>query len=182
MNFIEHKFDHSNPDVKENDMCARAGLARLSAVLVLLFALGAAAGLGPKQAGAMDSIAAVDLRAMVEQARGKVVLVNFWASWCGPCRMEMPHLVKLRQSLGGEDLLMIGVSVDFDADAAANYADQAGLNYPTFHALEEVMPAFAVEAIPKTMVWDRDGRLRIEHVGLMDSKALKDGVGNLVRP
>ncbi|MBU1002165.1 MAG: TlpA family protein disulfide reductase [Proteobacteria bacterium] len=161
-------------------MSAKAVLPRLLWVLMLVVLLGLGPGIGPGWADAMDSVDSDGLKTMVERGRGKVVLVNFWASWCGPCRKEMPHLIKLRETLGEGDLLMIGVALDFDAQSAANYAQQAGLNFPTFHAREDVMPAFAVQAIPKTMVWDREGILRIEHVGLMAPKALFEGIGALL--
>ncbi|BBD06817.1 TlpA disulfide reductase family protein [Desulfovibrio ferrophilus] len=167
-------------DVKKNSRSGVAVLPRLIRVLVLALVLGLFAVPGPARADAMDRIDAQGLMNLLEQERGKVVLVNFWASWCGPCRVEMPFLIKLREAMAQEDLFMVGVALDFDADAAANFAEEAGLNFPIFHAWDDVMPAFAVGAIPKTMIWDREGRLRIEHVGVMASEALFEGVGDLV--
>jgi len=134
---------------------------------------------GGTAAWAMEGASAASMRTLVDQARGKVVLVNFWASWCSPCKMEMPHLMELRRRFSDQDLVMIGVSVDFDAQAAEEYSAKAGLNFPQYHAGDDVMDAFKVSAIPKTMVWDRQGRLVIQHVGPVTLDGLSEGIGKL---
>ena len=104
---------------------------------------------------------------MAEQ-RGKVVLVNFWATWCGPCREEIPYLVQLAERYP-DHLTVIGVSEDHGppADVAA-FAGQYEVNYPIVMSTPEIKRAFpGVFALPTSFVVDPEGRMVESHVGLI---------------
>jgi thiol-disulfide isomerase/thioredoxin len=102
--------------------------------------------------------------------RGKVVLVNFWATWCGPCRAEIPDLVALQKKYR-EHLQIIGVSEDEGpTEPVRRFAAEHGVNYPVVMLTPELEQIFAgVSALPTTFVIDRDGRLVQRHVGLLTS-------------
>lgn len=164
--------------------CGRSRRTRFAVVLASVFALavimastfGSAHGAEP----VLESVDAEGLEARVQEAEGKVVVLNFWASWCAPCRKEMPDLVTLAEESNPQDVVVIGVSLDFDPGAALEFVKAYKLNFPSYHALEDVMDGFAVGAIPKTMIYDRSGRLVIEHVGLLALEPLRGAVEKLL--
>ncbi|MDH3685360.1 MAG: TlpA family protein disulfide reductase [Myxococcales bacterium] len=99
-------------------------------------------------------------RATLADFRGRVLILNFWATWCGPCRRELPALQALRESLAGEGLEVVAVSVDTsDPEAVARFARERGVRFPVLHdPSEEVARRYATAAWPTTFVIDRDGR------------------------
>src|ERR1700676_379021 len=103
---------------------------------------------------------------------GKVIFVNFWATWCPPCREEIPELVALQKQYGS-NLQIIGISEDDDPAAnVLKFAKQSGINYPIVMATPEVIAAYGgVPALPTTFVIDTRGRVVEKHAGLhpMDS-------------
>jgi cytochrome c biogenesis protein CcmG/thiol:disulfide interchange protein DsbE len=102
-------------------------------------------------------------------ARGKVVLLNFWATWCGPCRMEVPDLVAL-QTKYGERLQVIGLVVDDEDEAAVRaFAKRYAINYPIAMATSEMRFRFGgVPALPTSFIIDPQGRVVQKHIGLRD--------------
>jgi thiol-disulfide isomerase/thioredoxin len=102
-------------------------------------------------------------------ARGKVVLLNFWATWCGPCRMEVPDLVELQKKYP-ERLQVIGLVVDDeDQEAVRAFAKRYAINYPIAMATSEMRIRFGgVPALPTTFVIDAQGRVVQKHIGLRD--------------
>jgi cytochrome c biogenesis protein CcmG/thiol:disulfide interchange protein DsbE len=102
-------------------------------------------------------------------AHGKVVLLNFWATWCGPCREEIPDLIAL-QAKYKDNLQIIGISVDDDdADVVKKVVDQTGINYPVAMASPEVRMQYGgITALPTSFVLDTEGRVVQKHEGLRD--------------
>jgi peroxiredoxin len=102
--------------------------------------------------------------------RGKVVLVNFWATWCPPCRAEIPDLVAL-QARYKDHLQIIGISQDSGSlDEVRRFAAEHHINYPTVMSTPEIEGLFpGVYALPTTFVIDRDGKLAQKHVGLLNA-------------
>ena len=101
--------------------------------------------------------------------RGKVVLVNFWATWCPPCREEIPDLIAL-QAKYQDTLQIIGVAQDSGSpEDVRKFAADHGMNYPTVLSTPEIEKLFpGVSALPTTFVLDRDGKLAQKHVGMLD--------------
>jgi thiol-disulfide isomerase/thioredoxin len=102
-------------------------------------------------------------------AHGKVVLLNFWATWCGPCREEIPDLIAL-QARYKDNLQIIGISVDDDeADIVKKVVAQTGINYQVAMASPEVRMEYGgVTALPTSFVLDTEGRVVQKHEGLRD--------------
>jgi thiol-disulfide isomerase/thioredoxin len=102
-------------------------------------------------------------------ARGKVVLLNFWATWCGPCRMEVPDLVELQKKYQ-DRLQVIGLVVDdTDDDAIRKFAKRYGINYPVAIATDEMRAQFGgVPALPTSFMIDTQGHVVQKHIGLRD--------------
>lgn len=100
--------------------------------------------------------------------RGKVVLLNFWATWCGPCRMEMPLFVEFQQAYRDRGFSVLGVSVDDEGWSAVRpYVDAKKINYPVMVAGGQISNLFGgLKAIPTTLIIDRHGRIAATHTGL----------------
>ena len=100
------------------------------------------------------------------EQRGNVVLVNFWASWCGPCRIEMPHLNRLYDKYRGSGFQLLGVNIDEDPAVARALAGKLGLKFPVLLDTDKkVVGAYDLNAMPATVLIDRDGRVRHLHRG-----------------
>jgi thiol-disulfide isomerase/thioredoxin len=102
--------------------------------------------------------------------RGKVVLVNFWATWCPPCRAEIPDLVALQERYK-DHLQIIGISQDSGSvDEVRRFAAEHRINYPTVMSTPEIEALFpGVYALPTTFVLDREGKLAQKHIGLLNA-------------
>jgi thiol-disulfide isomerase/thioredoxin len=102
-------------------------------------------------------------------SHGKVILLNFWATWCGPCREEIPDLIELQRKYQ-DRLQIIGISVDDDdAGAVKKVVDATGINYPVAMASPEVRIAYGgIGALPTSFVLDSEGRVVQKHEGLRD--------------
>ncbi len=104
----------------------------------------------------------------LSQFKGKVVLLNFWATWCGPCKAEIPGFVEL-QAQYKNDLVILGLSVDDPADKAKAFADQYKVNYPMVLGLghDEIQDAYGpIYGIPASFLISRDGKVCKRHLGI----------------
>ena len=109
-----------------------------------------------------------------EDLQGKVTLVNFWATWCGPCRAEIPDLIKL-QARYPDQLQIIGVSTDEGpVQVVEDFATEFGINYPIVLSTPELTRAFpGVMALPTSFIVDPEGRVVQTHVGLIHPGVLE---------
>jgi peroxiredoxin len=101
--------------------------------------------------------------------KGNVIILDFWATWCGPCKLEIPGFVKLQTTYGAQGLQMIGISVDDKLDLLKPYVAEFKMNYPVLQGLDhdEVQDAFGpLVGIPTTVVIGRDGTICRKHEGL----------------
>ena len=100
--------------------------------------------------------------------KGKVVLLNFWATWCGPCKAEIPIFVELQEKYKGQ-LVIVGFSVDDTAEKARQYAKQYKMNYPILlgEGREDVQDAYGpIWGIPASFIISKDGRVCRKHLGI----------------
>ncbi len=102
----------------------------------------------------------------LSEYRGDVVMINFWATWCGPCRQEMPLLDELYTRYERVGFNLLGVNIDDDSGRAMKMIDELGVNFPVlFDARKEISKLYAVEAMPVTVLVDREGKVRHVHHG-----------------
>ena len=113
--------------------------------------------------------------------RGKVVLLDFWATWCVPCREETPHFVELQQKYGDRGLQIIGVSMDDSADPVRPFVQQFHVNYPIVMGTAETGGQYGgVLGLPIAFLIDREGRIVSKHIGATDTAVFeKEIVGML---
>jgi len=99
--------------------------------------------------------------------KGKIVFINFWATWCGPCRTEVPAFIELQEEFGSENLAILGISVDQgDLSVVEKFAKSYNINYEILYADAEVVGTYGgIRSIPTTFVVDREGYLRDRQVG-----------------
>ena len=108
----------------------------------------------------------------LSEQRGKRVVVDFWATWCGPCVAEVPSFIRLVNEVPGDELLVVGVSSEDPATLKAFTAAQ-GMNYPVGNPGELAPPFSDVTAIPTTFFIDRNGKIQKVFVGLHEFDDLK---------
>jgi thiol-disulfide isomerase/thioredoxin len=110
--------------------------------------------------------------------RGKAVLLNFWATWCGPCKIEMPWLVDLQKKYGPQGLQIVGVAMDDTSDKEiADFAHKMGVNYVVLKGTEKVGDLYGgVDRLPLTYFVDRSGKVVDEIVGLRSASDLEDAI------
>jgi peroxiredoxin len=102
----------------------------------------------------------------LNEQRGQVVLVNFWATWCGPCRQEMPHLNRLYDKYKASGFTLLGVNIDDDPRTATSTAARMGLKFPVLlDADKAVSKLYDLGSMPATVLIDRDGKVRFLHRG-----------------
>lgn len=102
----------------------------------------------------------------LSEYRGDVVMLNFWATWCGPCRQEMPLLDELYKRYERVGFNLLGVNIDDDSRRAMQMIEELGVNFPVlFDARKEVSKLYEVEAMPVTVLIDREGNVRYVHHG-----------------
>lgn len=100
----------------------------------------------------------------LSEFRGQVVMINFWASWAGPSRMEMPRLEKIADTYKSSGFVLLGVNMDDTQASASNFARAYGITYPLLLDLrKEVVRRYAVETVPVTVLVDRGGNVRFVH-------------------
>jgi peroxiredoxin len=106
----------------------------------------------------------------LNEYRGDVVMINFWASWCGPCRQEMPALEQLYSKYKDLGFVILGVNIDEDSSKAVSMLSKIPVSFPVlFDNTKKVSNLYGVSAMPTTFLLDRDGNLRYLH------KAYKPG-------
>ena len=142
----------------------------------------AVAPAGPAPAFRLDSMAGKPVS--LDQYKGQVVMINFWASWCGPCRQEMPILEKLHAKYKPMGFTMIGINVEPDSTLGVNWLKTTPVTFPIlFDTKSEVSKLYSVAGMPSTVIVDRKGNLRWLHRGYKpgDENEYLDQIRALVR-
>jgi peroxiredoxin len=119
-----------------------------------------------------------------EQLKGKVVVLDFWATWCPPCRSEIPGYVELQKKYGDAGLAIVGVSLDRgDTGVVKKFIEEQKINYLIVMGGDEIVDAFGgVEAIPTTFIIDRDGTVRFRKVGAMEHAEFEAKLKPFLKP
>src|SRR5215472_15191937 len=110
--------------------------------------------------------------------RGKAVLLNFWATWCGPCKIEMPWFVELQKQYGPQGLQVIGVAMDDSSqEDIEKFVKEMGVNYPILIGKEAVGQDYGgVNVLPTTFFLDRDGKIVAREFGLQSRSVFVDNI------
>jgi peroxiredoxin len=149
----------------------KACLRILATAVLAIASTGAVAALPPVGKPAPDFAAKSDSgrNVRLSELRGQVVLINFWASWCSPCRQELPLLSKIYSQYRGAGFALLAVNVDDNRKDAEGMLKRLDLKFPTlFDGNKRVAKLYGVDTMPATLVIDRDGRVRYVHRGYYD--------------
>jgi peroxiredoxin len=112
---------------------------------------------------------------------GKVVLLDFWATWCTPCREEIPHFVEMQNKYGSQGFQVIGISMDDDAKPVREFYQKYNLNYPVAIGDDKLAERFGgVLGLPVNFVIDRQGRIYAKHLGATDVSVFDEDVSKLL--
>jgi peroxiredoxin len=118
------------------------------------------------------------------QYHGQVVMINFWASWCGPCRQEMPLLESIYRKYHKLGFTLLAVNVEPDSKAADDWLRDTPVSFPILYDKEsKVSKLYDVAGMPSTVIIDRSGKLRVLHQGFKpgDENGYLDSIRNLIR-
>jgi peroxiredoxin len=119
-------------------------------------------------------------RFRLREHRGEVVVVNVWATWCAPCRVEMPGFVDLQESFRDEGVQFVGIAVDRDGEEVVRpFVKEEGINFPQIANPTVAARHFPGEVVPRTYLIDKQGRIRYEHSGVILKWALDDALERL---
>ncbi|MBL8489137.1 MAG: TlpA family protein disulfide reductase [Rhodocyclaceae bacterium] len=124
--------------------------------------------------------------AALEQYRGKPLIVNFWARWCGPCRQEIPELAKMHGEYARKGLVVLGIGLEDKPEAVQDFARAYDMNYPILLARDQGIPLMQAlgnvkAGLPFTVVIDRQGRILSHKLGVMKRPDLEAAVAALLK-
>jgi len=114
--------------------------------------------------------------------KDKVIILDFWATWCPPCRQEIPHFIELYNEYKDEGLEVIGVALDSNAEKTVRpFSEKEGINYTILVGNREVTELYGgIMSIPTTFIIDREGRIKKRYVGYRDKKVFEDDIKELL--
>ena len=167
-------------------MGAAAGVLALGAGVVYRRSQDAPAGTGA-DASTLLALTLPDASGQevaLAQWRGRVLFVNFWATWCAPCREEMPEFIRAQAEFGARGLQFVGIGID-EAGKIQQFATEIGLNYPTLvggYGAMELSRTLGnhVMALPFTVVVGRGGRIEHTQLGPLKSDQMRSIIGKLI--
>ena len=155
--------------MKTPSLAAHPLFARIVACAALAIASGTVPAVAPVSTApdfTLRTMGGPNMR--LQEQRGQVVMVNFWATWCGPCRQEMPHLNRLYEKYRASGFVLMGVNVDDDARNAADVAAKLGVKFPVLLDTDKkVSKLYELSTMPSTVLIDRDGKVRYVHRGYL---------------
>jgi peroxiredoxin len=114
--------------------------------------------------------------------KGRAVLLNFWSTSCGACRIEIPWLIEFRNKYKTSELMIIGVALDEDGwKSVKPFLKAKNINYPVVIGTDDLSDRYRVDAIPLTVLIDRQGKIAFSHVGLVDREIFEKEIRTLLK-
>lgn len=128
----------------------------------------------------LPSLNLAGLTDLLAKNKGKVVMLNFFATWCPPCRVEIPELIKTSKAYADKGVLIISLAVDEDAAPVAPFVKKMGMDYPVYLAGRDITRAYQVSSIPHNAFYAKDGTLVLSEPGMADESMLKMVIDKLL--
>lgn len=151
------------------------GLSLAAGLITVMLSTACYSGSRPDrigQAAPAFTVQDSDREVALDQFRGQVVVLNFWATWCPPCTQELPSLMSLQDQTRQNGVVILGVSIDVDEDAYHRFLKQRGVNFLTVRDPEQKLASlYGTSGWPETYIIDREGVLRRKIVGPIDWNA-----------
>jgi thiol-disulfide isomerase/thioredoxin len=149
-------------------------LKTLIIFLMLLIVPLCAAADGVKKIGVQD------LRGIIDSSKGKVLIVNYWATWCSPCVKEFPGLVSVRKEFAESDLHIVGISVDYNPRPVENFIKVNEVNFPILIDDGSIGSMLDIGSIPRTLIYDRQGKKILDHLGFNSEESFRHVIARLI--
>jgi thiol-disulfide isomerase/thioredoxin len=142
------------------------------------------AGETPAAAEVPEGFGLIDAGAFnVHDYEGRVLVLDFWATWCAPCKMEIPHLVELQEKYRDQGLTVVGITVDENPDKdVPPYAAEVGMNYVNVRGNDALMGKFGIIGLPTLIIYDRDGNEVLKRPGYVEKDQLEAALKPLLAP
>ena len=131
---------------------------------------------------AVKKIKLTELNTLLESNKSKVVILDLWATWCPPCKKEIPGFINLYKKYKDKGLEIIGVAFDENGpEVVPPFMKKMGINYPVYLDGGDIAKKYDLQAYPTTIVYGKDGKTASKHVGYVSEKEFEDEVNNLLK-
>ena len=129
----------------------------------------------------IQKVGVQDFKNMIESNQGKVLIINFWATWCSPCVKEFPGLMNLRKSFSEDDLTIIGISMDYGMRPVENFVKLNQVNFPVVLDDDSIGSMLDIKSIPRTLIYNRAGEKVLDHLGVISEESFHHVVERLLQ-
>ena len=165
----------------------KSGIFRVAAAVVLSFSPFGLAAAGPALPTPAPAWKLKDVEGKTvtsDQFKGKVVVLDFWATWCPPCRTEIPGYITLQKKYAADGLVVVGISMDTDGtEPVKKFIKEFGINYTIVMGNDDIVSAFSpIDGYPTTFIIDRDGLIRSKKLGRKPLADFEKDVLGVLRP
>jgi thiol-disulfide isomerase/thioredoxin len=122
-----------------------------------------------------------DFKNIVESNKGKVLIINFWATWCSPCVKEFPGLMNMRQEFSEDELTIVGISMDYGMRPVENFVKLNKVNFPILLDDESIGSMLDIKSIPRTLIYNRAGEKILDHLGFISEESFRHVIERLLK-
>lgn len=130
----------------------------------------------------VKKISFLELNGILESNKGKVVIVDLWATWCPPCRKEIPGFISLYNKYKDKGVEIIGIAFDDNGqEVVPSFVKKMAINYPVYLGGHDIAQGYGLEAYPTTVVYNKDGKEANIHVGYVSEKEFDDEINELLK-
>ncbi|WKZ19490.1 MAG: TlpA disulfide reductase family protein [Candidatus Jettenia sp. CY-1] len=130
----------------------------------------------------IKEIKLAELHTLLESNKGKVIILNLWATWCAPCRKEIPGFISLYKKYKDKGLEIIGITFDENGSKVVPpFIKKLNINYPIYLSGGDIGPAYNLEAYPTTIIYNKDGSMVNQHTGYVSEQELEDELSTLLK-
>ena len=131
---------------------------------------------------AIKKINISELNTILENNKGKVVIVDLWATWCPPCRKEIPGFINLYNKYQGKGVEILGIAFDENGtEVVPPFIKKMGINYPVYLDGGDIAQSYDLQAYPTTVIYGKDGKVANKHIGFIAEKEFDDEIGELLK-
>ena len=145
----------------------------LPLLLCLMLPCAAFAASSASPSSSVPSLNLAGLMDLLAKNKGKVIMLNFFATWCPPCQVEVPDLVAVSKKYAGKDVLIVSLSVDEDSKVVVPFMKKMNMDYPVYMAGRDITKAFQVSSIPHNVFYAKDGQRVISEPGIADTEMIE---------
>ncbi|TWU52781.1 Thiol-disulfide oxidoreductase ResA [Candidatus Brocadiaceae bacterium B188] len=123
-----------------------------------------------------------ELNMLLKNQKGKVVIVDLWATWCPPCRKEIPGFINLYNKYKNNNLEIIGIAFDENGlEVVPEVIKKMGINYPVYLGSDDIAQAHDLRAYPTTIIYGKDGKIANKHIGYVSENGFDDEIAALLK-